>query len=127
MHDGMSQSHAVRIVLDKGGSPIRCADMSLEDLIHAAESASSIRAASQTCRVTTPMHKLTASLEAIRGTRENDQYGFLLRSISDSREEVHQDSRLRVLAGLSPDESILFVVFVSPWISHCFVEAVVAS
>jgi hypothetical protein len=122
MRNTSSQQTDVKIVLEAGGCHAHCSDMPFEDLIRVRGEAPKIRAASETGRITAPMQKLTALLQAVHGAGESDQLEFLCASLQKSWNEIHSVAELRILAGWSPQGSTLILVFVRPWTSRCTVE-----
>jgi hypothetical protein len=122
MRDAAIQQTGVKIVLEAGGSDVHCADMLLEDLVKAGAEAAQVRVASETGRITAPMQKLAALLQAVRDAGESDQLEFLYASIQKAWNEIHAVAQLRILAGLSAGGSTLLLAFVMPWTRHCVVE-----
>ena len=123
MPDGTSDLDGEYIVLDEGGIVVPCTDMSIEDLIVAAGGARAVRPASRTSKIAPPIRKLAELLATLHGAQESDQYDFLCRMVMCGLSEVHEALNLRMLAGLAPDGSTVFIVFVKPSISRCLIEA----
>ena len=49
----------------------------------------------------------------------HSSFSHLCCAASEAYGEVRRTSRMRVLSGLSPDESTLILIFASPWTGEC--------
>jgi hypothetical protein len=114
MQDSMNTQQVPTVVFDDGGDSIFCHGSTLADLIKSAASVNEIQVGTLAGRITMPMWTFIRSLEAIREFAGGDDFPFLCCAASDAYDELRSNSRLRVLSGLSPDESALFLVFASP-------------
>jgi hypothetical protein len=123
MHNSMVLQELPTFVFDEDGDLIPCHGTALDDLVQSAASVSKIRVGSQNGKITTAMRELAGALQAIRRCREDDDFSHLCCAATEAYGEIRKNLRMRVLTGLSPDESTLVVVFASPWIGECLVRA----
>jgi hypothetical protein len=119
----MNSQQMLTIVFDDGGDSILCQDTTLAHLTKSAALVSQIRVGTLVREVTMPMWEFIRALEAIREFTRGDHFPHLCCDVSDAYDELRSSSRLRVLSGLSPDESTLFLVFASPGRRACIAQA----
>jgi hypothetical protein len=111
MHESMIPQELPTFIFDDDGDFISCAGTTLENLTPSAAKAKRIRVGTQTGRITTAMRDLTKSLQALRQCSGDDDFSHLSCTASEAYGEVRRNSRMRVLTGLSPDESTLILIF----------------
>jgi hypothetical protein len=123
MHECIISQELPTLIFDDDGDFISCVGTTLEDLVLSAAKATRIRVGTETGRITTAMRNLTKSLQAVRRCSGDDDTSHLCCEVSKAYDEVRRNSRMRVLTGLSPDESTLILIFASPWVGECLVQA----
>jgi hypothetical protein len=123
MHESMIPQELPTFIFDDDGDLISCVGTTLENLILSAAKVTRIRVGTQTGKLTTAMRDLTKSLQAVRRCAGDDDFSHLSCAASDAYGEVRRNSRMRVLTGLSPDESTLILIFAAPWVGECIVQA----
>lgn len=123
MQHSMNSQQMPTIVFDDGGDSILCHDTTLAHLTKSAASVSKIRVGTQVGEITMPMWDFIRALEAIRAFTQGDHFPHLCCEVSEAYNKLRSSSRLRLLSALSPDESTLFLVFASPGVRDCIVQA----
>ena len=122
MRESMTLQEVSTVIFDDDGDFITCVGTTLEDLILLAAKVTKIRVGSETGRNTRAMRTLANLLQAVRRCAGDDDFSHLCCGVSEAYGEVRRNARMRVLTGLSPDESTLILVFASPWVCECVAQ-----
>jgi hypothetical protein len=127
MRENMTLQEVPTFIFDDDGDFITCVGTTLEDLILSAAKVTKIRVESETDKITRAMGNLANLLHAVRRCTGADDFSHLCCEVSEAYSEVRKNARMRVLTGLSPDESTLILVFASPWVGECIAQVQTAA
>ena len=123
MRENTTPQELPAFIFDDDGDLLTCIGTTLEDLILSAAKVTKNRVESETGKITRAMGNLANLLHAVRRCTGDDDFSHLCCEVSEVYGEVRRNARMRILTGLSPDESTLILIFTSPWVGECIVQA----